>query len=118
MIYFPALMGLLVLVGLVVFFWIQFGPGSGRAFGNRVAAHIGIPKNVFYALLVNGVKGSPRELLLSLERSNLGLDQAGAKLGPSLGRGLERLESRFGTQDMYDRVKPTIARLIAKSEEK
>jgi len=117
LIYFP-LMGLFVLVGLAVFFWMQFGPGSGRAFGNRVAAHIGIPKNVFYPLLVNGVKGSSRELLLSLKRSKLGLDEAGVKLGPTLGRGLERLESRFGTQEMYDRVKPTIARLIAKSEEK
>ena len=44
--FFPALVGLLGLVGVVVFFWLHNGPGSGRPFGNRVAAHIGIPKSV------------------------------------------------------------------------
>lgn len=111
-------MGLLVLGGLVVFFWMHVGPGSGRPFGNRVAAHIGIPKNVFYALLVNGVKGSSRDLLVSLERSNLGLDEAGVRLAPLLGKGIERLENRFGSQEMYDRAKPIVAKLIAQSEEK
>ena len=36
--FFPALVGLLGLVGVVVFFWLHNGPGSGRPFGNRVAA--------------------------------------------------------------------------------
>lgn len=118
MIYFPAFMGFLVLVGLAVFFWVHNGPGSGRSFGNRVAAHIGIPKNVFYMLLENGVKGSSRDLLASLERSKLGLDEAGVKLGPTLGRGIERLERRFGVQEMYEQAKPIVARLVAASEEK
>ena len=118
LIYFPAIRGLLVLVGLAVFFWAHNGPGSGRAFGNRVAAHLGIPKNVFYVLLENGVKGSSRDLLASLERSKLGLDEAGIKLGPTLGRGIERLERRFGAQEMYDKAKPIVARLVAASEDK
>jgi hypothetical protein len=103
---------------LVVFLWRQIGPGSGRKLGNRIASHIGIPKNVFYALLENGVKGSSRELLLSLEKSKLGLDEASVELGPSLGRGIERLERRFGTQEIYDKVKPVVARLVAEFERK
>lgn len=118
MIYFPVIMGLLVLVGLAAFFWAHNGPGSGRAFGNRVAAHIGIPKNVFYALLENGVKGSSRDLLASLERSKLSLDEAGVQLSPLLGRGIERLERRFGPQEMYEQAKPIVARLVAESEKK
>ena len=114
--FFPALVGLLGLVGVAVFFWVHNGPGSGRPFGNRVASHIGIPKNVFYALLENGAQGSSRELLASLQRSNLGLEEAGVKLGPALGRGLERLERRFGAQEIYDKVKPIVARLVAAAE--
>jgi len=116
--FFPTLVGLLGLVGLVVFFWVHNGPGSGRPFGNRVAAHIGMPRNVFYALLENGVEGSSRELLASLQRSNLGLEEAGVKLGPTLGRGLERLERRFGAQEIYDKAKPIVARLVAAAQEK
>ena len=114
--YFPVVVGLVALLGLAVFFWNQIGPGSGHKLGNRIAAHIGIPKNVFYALLANDVKGSSRELLLSLEKSKLGLDEASVELGPSLSRGLERLEGRFGSQEMYDKAKPIIARLVAESE--
>ena len=116
--FFPAIVGLLGLVGLAVFFWVHNGPGSGRPFGNRVAAHIGIPKSVFYALLEHGVEGSSRELLASLERSKLGLEEAGIKLGPALSKGLARLERRFGTQDSYDRAKPIVARLVAAAQEK
>ena len=83
-----------------------------------MAAHIGMPKSVFYALLENGVEGSSRELLASLQRSKLGLEEAGVKLGPTLGKGLARLERRFGTQESYDRAKPIVARLVAASEEK
>jgi hypothetical protein len=111
MMYLPTVFGLVVLVGLLVFFWKRSGPGSGRTFGNRIAAHLGIPKNVFYALLENGVKGSSRELLASLEKSKLGLQEASVALGPSLSRGLERLETRFGPQEMYDKAKPIVARL-------
>jgi len=64
--YFPTIFGVLVLIGIAVFFWRREGPDSGRAYGNRIAAHIGIPKRVFWPLLENGVKGSSRELLASL----------------------------------------------------
>lgn len=115
MLYLPTVLGLVVLVGLLIFFWKRSGPGSGRTFGNRIAAHLGIPRNVFYALLENGVKGSSRELLVSLEKSGLGLQESSVELGPSLSRGMERLETRFGPQEMYDKAKPIVARLVAES---
>lgn len=114
--YFPALVGLVVLIGLAVYFWKRNGPGSGRSYGNRIAAHIGIPRQVFHGFLEYGVKGSSRELLASLERSKLGLDEASIELGPSLSKGIERLEARFGTQDIYERAKPIVARLVAESK--
>lgn len=114
--YFPLVAGLIALIGLAVFFWTRLGPGSGRGFGNRIAAHIGMPKNVFYALLENGVKGSSGELLQALEQSKLSLDEASIELGPSLSRGMERLEARFGAQMMYDKAKPIVARLVAEFE--
>jgi CBS domain containing-hemolysin-like protein len=111
LIYFPALFGLAVLVALSIFFWKVVGPGSGRKFGNQIAAHLRLPRNVFYALLENGVKGSSRSLLLSLEKSSSNLDTAAVKLGPTLCRGLERLEKRFGPQEMYELAKPIVASL-------
>lgn len=113
MTYFPMLVGLAALIGLAVFFFQRNGPGSGRPFGSRIAAHIGMPRHVFFAILENGVKGSSRELLASLQQSAAGLDEASVALGPSLHRGLERLEARFGRQDMYEAAKPVVARLMA-----
>lgn len=118
MIYVPAIVGVGVLVALLVFFWQRNGTGSGRAFGNRIAAHIGIPKGLFHSLLDHGVKGSSRELLASLEKAKMGLDQASVALGPSLARGVERLETRFGTQETVDRAKPIVARLVSESDQK
>jgi hypothetical protein len=66
--------------------------------------------------LVNGVKGSPRDLLVSLEKSKLDLDQASIELAPSLSRGIERLEARFGPQEMIDKVKPIVARLMSEAD--
>lgn len=92
--------------------------GRGRPFGNRIATHIGIPRTVFYVLLENGVKGSSRELLAAMEKSKLSLDEASVRLGPTLGRGIDRLERRFGTQEMYEQAKPVVARLVAEFERK
>lgn len=114
--YFPMTVGLMVLIGLAVFFWKRDGPGSGRAFGNRIARHIGVPRKVFHALLESGAKGSSRELLASLEASKTSLDDASLQLGPVLSRGIERMEGRFGPQEMYDNAKPTVARLVAEFE--
>lgn len=118
LIYTVAIMGIVVLVGLAVFLWKQLGPGSGRRFGNRVAAHVGIPRSLFYSLLVHGIKGSHLDLLASLKKSNMGLDQASAELGPPLARGIERLEARFGQQDSVDVAKPIVAKLVAALEQK
>ena len=46
----------------------------------------------------------------------MGLDQASIELGPILQRGIERLEARFGPQEMYDMAKPIVARLVVRSE--
>lgn len=118
MIHTAAIVGLATVIALVVFFWKRSGIGSGRSFGNRIAAHLGIPRNLFHSLLDHGVSGSSRELLASLEKSNLSLDKAAVALGPSLARGIERLEARFGTQGTVDKVKPVVAGLVAQAERK
>lgn len=116
MIYLAAIVGIAALGALLVFFWRRSGLGSGRAFGNRIAAHIGIPKNVFHMLLTHGVSGSPRDLLASLAKSKPALDQASAELGPRLAKGIERMEARFGKQEMVDKAKPVVARLVSEFE--
>ena len=114
--YFPTIFGVLVLIGIAVFFWRREGPGSGRAYGNRIAAHIGIPKRVFWPLLENGVKGSSRELLASLQQDGVSMGAASAQVAPWLIRGMERLEARFGTQEMYEQAKPRIAAVLPEPE--
>lgn len=110
--YFPTIFGVCVLIGIAVFFWRREGPGSGRAFGNRVAAHIGLPRKLFWPLLENGVKGSSRALLAGLQKDGVGLDEASAQVVPWLARGLERLEARFGPQDMYAPARQRLAALL------
>lgn len=114
--YFPTFFGLAVLIAIAVFFWRREGPGSGRAYGNRVAAHIGISRRVFWPLLENGVQGSSRTLLAALERDGVGMAAASARLAPSLVRGMERLEARFGTQAMYVEARPRIAAVLASAD--
>lgn len=113
MIHAVALAGTAILIALAVFFWKRNGVGSGRGFGNRVAAHIEIPRSLFHSLLDHGVTGSSRELLASLEKMNLSLEQASVELGPALSKGIERLEARFGKQDMVESAKPIVARLAS-----
>jgi hypothetical protein len=114
--YFPTIFGVFVLIGIAVFFWRREGPGSGRAYGNRVAAHIGIPRRVFWPLLENGVKGSSREMLASLQRDGVSLGAASVQVAPFLIKGMERLEARFGTQEMYEQAKPHIAAVLSAAE--
>jgi hypothetical protein len=116
MIYSAAIAGVAALLALLVFFWTRSGIGSGRAFGNRIAAHIGIPRNVFHMLMTHGVSGSPHELLASVARSTHGLDQASVQLGPTLAKGVNRMEARFGRQEMVDQVKPIVTRLVSEFE--
>ena len=114
--YFPTIFGVFVLIGIAVFFWRRDGPGSGRAYGNKIAAHIGIPNKVFWPLLENGVKGSSREMLASLQQNGTSIGAASAHVAPWLVRGIERLEARFGSQEMYEQAKPRIAAFLAESE--
>lgn len=102
-----------ILIGLSLFFWKTYGPYSGRAFGNRLAKHLNLPRSTFWYLLDNGAKGSALDLMLSLERHSDGLDSASRQVAPTLQRGLERLEARFGTQGIYEQVKPIVARWAA-----
>ena len=114
--YFPTIFGVFVLIGIAVFFWKRDGPGSGRAYGNRIAVHIGIPKKVFWPLIENGVTGSSRELLASLQQDGVSMHAASAQVAPYLVRGMERLEARFGTQEMYEQAKPRIAAVLPAPE--
>lgn len=111
-----AIVGVVTLVALLVFFWRRSGVGSGRTFGNRIAAHIGMRRSVFHTLMDNGVKDSSRAVLASLEKSTPDLDRASVALGPTLARGIERLEARFGPQQTIDEAKPIVARLVSASE--
>lgn len=115
---FPIIINVVVLLALVVFVWKRLGPKSGRAYGNRIAAHLGIPRKTFWYLMENGTAGSALDVLAPMEKSGLSLNQAGIKLGPTLQKGLDRLEARFGAQEMYDEAKPVIAKLLAASEQK
>lgn len=102
-----------ILIALTFFLWKHFGIGSGRSFGNKIAKHIGLRQSTFWYLIDNGVKGPALDLLKSLEQSNTNLDQASAALGPVLQKGIERLETRFGPQEIYEVAKPVVARLVA-----
>jgi len=113
-----AIVVLLLVVGVGVLVWKRSGMSAGRAFGNRVAQHIGIPKNLFHSLLDNGVNGPSLVLLATLEKAGLTVEQAGVELGPSLARGASQLEARFGVQGMLEEAKPTIARLVTQWEAK
>lgn len=106
-----------LILALAAFFWKQYGPGSGRGFGNKIAKHNGIHPTTFWYLLDNGAKGSALALLSGLEKSTADLEQASVKLAPTLHRGLTRLEARFGHQSMYEDAKPMLARLMALSEQ-
>ncbi|MEP7282386.1 MAG: hypothetical protein ABI696_10445 [Rubrivivax sp.] len=112
----PALVGVVVLLALGVFFWRRNGPGSGRSFGNRIAAHLGVKRSVFHALLDVGLRESSRETLSRLEKSGVGLQQAAVELARALSSGIERMEARFGRQEMVDAVKPIVASLRPQPE--
>ena len=114
----PILINVAVLVALVVFVWKRLGPNSGRAYGNSLAAHLGIPKKTFWYLMENGTHGSTLQVLAPMEKSGLSLSQAGVQLAPTLQKGLDRLEARFGTQEIYEQAKPVVAKLMAAFEQR
>ena len=109
----PALLGLLVLIAIAVFFWKRNGAGSGRSFGNRIASHLGIKRSVFHALMDVGSTDPSRKVLSTLEQSGWSVEQAAIQLAPALSKGIERMDARFGPQQMIDEAKPIVARLLA-----
>lgn len=114
---FATLVGLGTVIALAVFFWRRSGFGSGRRFGNRVAAHLGLPRDLFHVLMDHGVQGSSsRELLAALEALKLDPDRASLRLAPTLARGVDRLEAHFGPQERLDRAKPVVAALVARAQ--
>jgi hypothetical protein len=110
--YFTTLITLGLLVAVASYFWKNYGPGSGRSFGNKIASYNDISRNTFWYLVDNGAKGSALDELKAIERSTETLEQASIALAPTLQRGLERLEARFGPQNMYELAKPKIYRLV------
>jgi hypothetical protein len=104
------------LVAIASFFWSNYGPRSGRSFGNKIASYNDIARNTFWYLVTNGAKGSALDELKAIERSTETLEQASIALGPTLQRGLEILEARFGPQNMYELAKPKIDRLVRLSQ--
>ena len=109
---------LLAIVGLLLafaaFMWRRWGPGSDRDFGNKIAKFNHIPRNTFWYLLDNGADDSALDLLARIQQSTTDWEQASIALAPTLQKGLERLEKRFGPQGMYEEVKPTLTRLLGK----
>ena len=103
-----------LLLALAAFLWRGWGPGSDRAFGNQIAKFNRIPRNTFWYLLDNGADDSALDLLARIQQSTTDWEQASTALAPTLQKGLERLEKRFGPQGMYEEVKPTLARLLAR----
>ena len=113
MIYLPTVIGVLAFVAILFFSWKRVGSGSGRTFDNDIAAHLGIKRSLFYSILDHGTMDSSRKLLASLSKANLGVEAASVELGPTLVRGIERLETRFGQQDMVNDAKPKIKKQIS-----
>jgi hypothetical protein len=114
--YLTTLITLGLLVAGAAFLWKNFGPRSGRSFGNKIASHNDIARSTFWYLVDNGAKGSALDELKAIEQSTETLEQASIALAPTLQRGLERLEARFGPQNIYELAKPKIDRLVHLSQ--
>lgn len=110
--------GLIVVwLGFLIVAWMKGGLGAGRKFGNKLAGHLNINKNLFHSLLDNGIEGPSLQFLGMLERTGMSLQEASMELGPSLQRGIDALESRFGRQAAIDEVKPLVSKLVEEWEQ-
>jgi hypothetical protein len=114
--YLTTLITLGLLVAGAAFLWKNFGPRSGRAFGNKIASYNDIARNTFWYIVDNGAKGSALDELKAIEKSTETLEQASIALAPTLQRGLEILEAHCGPQNMYELAKPKINRLVHLSQ--
>jgi hypothetical protein len=111
-----ALVLLLLWLAFMAFIWFRGGLSKGRMIGNKVAAHIGIEKNLFHTILDNGVTGPSLRMLSTLDNSYLSIDQISVMLAPSLTRGILALEQRFGHQPQLEQAKPIVSVLQARWE--
>ena len=98
------------------FIWSRMGLGKGRAYGNKLAAHLGWQKNFFHSVLDNGVNGPSLMVLNSIMQMGVSHHQATVMLAPSLARGLNALDSRFGPQAMIEEAKPIVKNLLEEWE--
>ena len=107
---------LLLWLAFMAFIWFRVGLSKGRKIGNKVAAHIGIEKNLFHTILENGVTGPSLQTLSILDNAYLSIDQISVMLAPSLTRGVLALEQRFGQQHQLELAKPIVSALQARWE--
>lgn len=101
---------------ILAVFWKISGLGKGRKFGNKIADSIGFKRNFFHTVLENGVNGPSLTFLSMMEAGGISIEQAAIEVGPSLERGLAKLESRFGSQPQIEAAKPVVAHLVAQWE--
>ncbi len=103
----------LVVVAVLAFGWKFFGLGKARKYGNRIADHLGISRNLFHSILESGVgkDGMPSLMLLNGLQA-VPVDRAAVRLAPSLIRGMMALESRFGPQQQIEEIKPVVTTLF------
>ncbi|SDI00324.1 hypothetical protein SAMN05660652_02704 [Propionivibrio dicarboxylicus] len=92
------------------------GLGKSRAYGNKLAAHLGWEKNFFHSVLDNGVNGPSLMVLDSIEKMGVTPHQAAVMLAPSLAHGLNKLASRVGPQAMIEKAEPTVKSLLEEWE--
>lgn len=94
----------------------RMGPGKDRAYGNKLAEHLGWEKDLFHSVLDNGVNGPSLMVLDSIEQMGVSLHQATVMLAPSLAHGLNKLASRSGPQAFIEEAKPIVKSLLEEWE--
>ncbi len=92
--------------------WFGLGLGKGRAYGNKLAAHLGWRKNFFHTVLDMGTGDQSLLLLKGFSQSGEDLRAVAIALAPSLEAGLKALESRFGPQSEIEAAKQTVGKLL------
>jgi hypothetical protein len=90
--------------------WFGLGLGAGRKYGNQIADHLGLSRNLFHTILEHGVDGPSLVVLGSLKA--LPVDRAAVKLAPSMVRGLMKLEKKFGTQPQIEEAKQAVTHVF------
>ena len=105
------------MIGFLMWRWVAGGFHKGRRYGNRIAAHLGMEKNLFHTLVEHGgVPAYPLMYLSSLHQAGLSEHDAAVILAPALRNGLLDLDARFGAQKQLEAAKPVIAKLLQELE--